>query len=239
MENVWLITGLGNPGKQYDGTRHNVGFETLDELIDTWKIDGPMRFGKSMIGKGRIGSARVIAQKPMTYMNLSGEAVREVVDYYKIDYQTHLIVISDDIDLPEGQLRIRAKGSPGGHNGLKNIVQHLGDGNFIRIRVGVGAKPSPNADLANYVLGHPTGEDKKILVEAEKKAADAIACIIEQGVDKAMTLYNTKPEKTGKKKKERQEPEKQEPEKQDPENKVQETPDPEKPESGEKTGDTE
>ncbi|MGN1024179.1 MAG: aminoacyl-tRNA hydrolase [Lachnospiraceae bacterium] len=186
----YLIVGLGNPGREYEGTRHNVGFEVLDELIDTYHIDGPTKFGKSLIGKGRIGEQKVILMKPQTYMNLSGEAVREGIDFWKIDHTNHLIVISDDIDLPEGKLRIREKGSAGGHNGLKNIVLHLGDGNFIRIRVGVGAKPSPDADLADYVLGHPTGEDREILGEAKKRAASAVACILAEGVQKAMCQYN-------------------------------------------------
>lgn len=186
----YLIVGLGNPGREYEGTRHNVGFEVLDDLIDTYHIDGPTKFGKSLIGKGRIGEQKVILMKPQTYMNLSGEAVREGIDFWKIDHTNHLIVISDDIDLPEGKLRIREKGSAGGHNGLKNIILHLGDGNFTRIRVGVGAKPSPDADLAGYVLGHPAGEDRKILEEAKKRAAEAAACILTEGVQKAMCRYN-------------------------------------------------
>jgi PTH1 family peptidyl-tRNA hydrolase len=193
MDTEWyLIVGLGNPGQQYAGTRHNVGFDVIDRLIDEYGIDGPTKFGKSLTGKGRIGDHRVILMKPLTYMNLSGEAVREGIDYYKIDHRTHLIVISDDIDLAEGRLRLRQKGSAGGHNGLKNIIQHLGDGEFNRIRVGVGAKPSPDANLADYVLGHPTGEDRKILEDAKDRAAKAVRAILDDGIAAAMNRYNTR-----------------------------------------------
>ena len=191
MNSEWyLIVGLGNPGRQYNGTRHNVGFETADLLIDQYHIDGPTRFRKSLIGKGRIGGERVIIMKPMTYMNLSGEAVREGIDYYHIDPSSHLIVIVDDVDLEPGHLRIRERGSAGGHNGLKSIIQHLGNGDFIRVRIGVGAKPSPDADLANHVLGHPTGEDRDEIRDAMERAADATACIITEGVQRAMNSYN-------------------------------------------------
>ena len=141
MDEYYIIAGLGNPGRKYDGSRHNAGFDVIDELVDRFRISGPIRFGRSMIGKGVIGGKKVILVKPLTYMNLSGEAVREIVSYYKIDPADHLIVISDDIDLPVGHLRIRKKGSAGGHNGLKNIILHLGDDEFTRIRIGVGGKP--------------------------------------------------------------------------------------------------
>ena len=191
MDTEWyLIAGLGNPERKYNGTRHNVGFETADILIDRYKIDGPTRFKKSLIGKGRIEGVRVIVEKPMTYMNLSGEAIRECVDYYGIDPATHLIVLVDDIDLPPGHLRIREKGSAGGHNGLKNIVQHLGNGNFIRIRIGVGAKPDPSADLVNHVLGHPSGEEREQIRGAMDRAAEAVGCILTEGVQRAMSRYN-------------------------------------------------
>ena len=158
-----------------------------------------MRFGKSMIGKGVISGEKVILVKPMTYMNLSGEAVREICSYYKVDHHDHLIVISDDIDLPVGHLRIRKKGSAGGHNGLKNIILHLGDDAFMRVRIGVGGKPSPGADLAGHVLGHFKGEDRAVMEEADVKAADAVICMVEQGPDKAMNLYNTRKQKQVKK----------------------------------------
>ena len=190
MDGFWLIAGLGNPGRQYNGTRHNIGFEVADVLIDEYHIGSPRHFRKSLAGSGVIGGSKVIVMKPMTYMNLSGEAVREGLDFYKIDPGSRLIVIVDDIALPAGKIRIRARGSAGGHNGLKSIIAHTGSQDFIRVRVGVGEKPSPDADLAGYVLGRPAGEDEKVLEEAKKRAADAVSCIIEQGVDKAMTQYN-------------------------------------------------
>lgn len=191
MDSFFIIVGLGNPGRKYDGSRHNVGFDVIDELVDRWHIGGPDRFGKSMIGKGRIGDRKVILVKPMTYMNLSGEAVQEIVHYYKADPSRDLVVISDDIDLETGHLRIRKKGSAGSHNGLKNIVQHLGTGDFPRIRIGVGAKPDPSFDLADYVLGHFTSEEKKVMEEAVGKAAEAVACMVSDGVDIAMNRDNT------------------------------------------------
>lgn len=190
MEEFWLIAGLGNYGRAYDGTRHNVGFETLDRILSEYGMTCDERFGKSLIAKGGIGEHKVILMKPQTYMNLSGEAVREGIDYYRIDPKTHLIVISDDIDLPVGKLRLRKKGSAGGHNGLKNIVLHLGTDEFQRVRVGVGAKPNPQYDLADWVLGHPQGEDRKALDEGMDRAAKAVVEIMDKGIDKAMCDYN-------------------------------------------------
>ena len=199
MDSYYVIAGLGNPGRQYDGSRHNAGFDVIDELVDRLGVGRPMHFGRSMLGKCMIGGQKVILMKPLTYMNLSGEAVREVCSYYKVDHHDHLIVISDDIDLPVGHLRIRKKGSAGGHNGLKNIIQHLGDDEFMRIRIGVGGKPVPGADLAGHVLGHFSGEERAVMEEADAKAADAVICMIEQGPDKAMNLYNTRKQKKVKK----------------------------------------
>ncbi len=190
MSELYIIAGLGNPGRQYEGTRHNAGFDVIDELADAYGIDNPGRFGKSLAAKGRIEGIPVLLMKPLTYMNLSGEAVREAVDYYKVDPETHLIVISDDIDQPVGQLRVRGKGSAGGHNGLKNIIQHLGTDAFARVRVGVGAKPSPHANLADHVLGHFQGEDKENIVIAEKRAAEAVVTLMTEGVDAAMNRFN-------------------------------------------------
>lgn len=199
MDSYYIIVGLGNPGNKYEGTRHNVGFGVIDVLAERLHAGRPSRFGKSMIYKGVIGSEKVILVKPLTYMNLSGEAVQEICSYYKADHHDDLIVISDDVDLPVGHLRIRKKGSAGGHNGLKSIIQHLGDDEFTRIRIGVGAKPAPGADLAGHVLGHFAGEDKKSIEEAFVKAADAVECALSQGPDKAMNLYNTKKQKKAKK----------------------------------------
>jgi PTH1 family peptidyl-tRNA hydrolase len=190
--NMFIIAGLGNPGREYDGTRHNIGFDVIDVLREKYGLDTGIRFGKSVITKGIIEGQKVLLMKPLTYMNLSGVAVREVVDYYKEDPTENLIVISDDIDLPEGSLRIRKKGSGGGHNGLKNIVLNLGTDEFKRVRVGVGAKPDPDYDLADYVLGHPKGEDRKIMDEAEENAAAAVVTIMNEGADAAMNKFNTK-----------------------------------------------
>ena len=201
MENsgYFIIAGLGNPGRQYEGSRHNAGFEVIDRLIERYGSSGPVRFGRSMTGKTLIGGRKVLLVKPLTYMNRSGEALREIVQFYKVDPAQSLLVISDDIDLPLGSLRIRAKGSAGGHNGLKDIIQNLGTDQFCRIRVGVGAKPNAEYDLADYVLGHFSAQEKKVMEEAADKAAQAAACLLEQGPDAAMNLYNTR--KTGKKKK--------------------------------------
>ncbi len=192
MDSLVIIAGLGNPGRQYEGTRHNVGFDVIDILYDRYDFSSPKRFGKSQVVTGRIGDRRVVMAKPMTYMNLSGEAVRELVDFYKADAESSLIVINDDIDLEPGRLRIRLKGSAGGHNGLKSIIQHLGTQNFIRIRVGVGGKPAPDADLANHVLGHPGKADREAIGDAESRAADAVEMILAEGPDRAMTRYNVK-----------------------------------------------
>lgn len=192
MDSYYIIAGLGNPGRQYEGSRHNSGFAVIDALADKYDFRELVRFGKSMMAKGRIGDQKVILMKPQTYMNLSGEAVQEMVHYYKVDPADHLLVISDDIDLPVGHIRIRKKGSAGGHNGLKNIIQHLGTDEFCRIRIGVGAKPSPDSDLAAHVLGHFAPEDQKIMQKAYETAADAAACAVLYGPDLAMNRYNTK-----------------------------------------------
>ena len=163
MEGFFVIAGLGNPGRKYDGSRHNVGFDVIDELVDRYHINNPEHFGKCLMAKGFIEGHKVILMKPLTYMNLSGEAVRQVCDYYRVDVEEQLLVISDDIDLEIGQLRMRKKGSAGGHNGLKNIIQHLGTDAFCRIRIGVGGKPDPDYGLADFVLGHFNKEDREII----------------------------------------------------------------------------
>lgn len=206
MDSCFIIVGLGNPGRKYDGTRHNVGFSVIDELVDRLRAGGPQRFGKSMIGKASIGGEKVILVKPLTYMNLSGEAVREICSFYKVDHHDHLIVISDDIDLPAGHLRIRTKGSAGGHNGLKNIIQHMGDDTFCRIRIGVGPKPSSEEDMIGHVLGHFSKEDKAVMEEAFEKAAEAVICMVEEGPDKAMNRFNTRKQKKEKTKKQQEDP---------------------------------
>lgn len=187
---MYIIAGLGNPGKKYEGTRHNIGWQVVDELADKHGIRIIESRFKGLVGKGVIGGEKVLLLKPLTYMNLSGESIGEAVRFYKIDGTARLIVISDDISLDVGQLRLRKKGSAGGHNGLKNIIAHLGSEEFMRIRIGVGDKPA-GSDLVDYVLGSFGREEKKILDETKKNAVLAIETIISDGMDKAMNLYNT------------------------------------------------
>jgi PTH1 family peptidyl-tRNA hydrolase len=186
-----IIVGLGNPTKEYQNTRHNIGFAVIDKIADTYAITVAEKKHKALIGKGIINGEKVILAKPQTYMNLSGESVRELVDYYKIDEKEELIVIYDDISLDVGQLRIRKKGSAGGHNGIKNIIRMLGHDEFDRIKIGVGEKPS-GYDLADYVLGHFAPEEKAIMEESTRLAAQAIELLIQDETDAAMNQYNKK-----------------------------------------------
>ena len=188
---MFIIAGLGNPGREYENTRHNIGFHVIDDIAKKYQITMLERKHKAIIGKGYIDGQKVVLVKPLTYMNLSGESIREVTDYYKVDVTTQLVVFSDDISLDVGQLRIRKKGSAGGHNGLKNIILHLGSENFIRIRIGVSDKPQ-GYDLKDYVLGHFTDKEKKLLEETSGKAVEAIRMILQGDVDGAMNRYNTK-----------------------------------------------
>ena len=186
---MFIIVGLGNPGSKYDKTRHNMGFDVIDQLITRNHISGPFNKFHSMYGTGYIGGEKVVLAKPMTYMNLSGTAVRELVDFYKIDPATELIVISDDIDLDPGRLRIRKQGSAGGQNGLKDVIQKLGTQQFIRIRVGTGAKPA-DWDLADWVLSRFSPEERKLVDDAIVRAAEAVETAVKDGPDRAMNLYN-------------------------------------------------
>ena len=188
---MYIIVGLGNPKKEYDNTRHNIGFDVIDALAKANRIGMTEKKHKAIIGKGIVGGQKVLLVKPQTYMNLSGESVRELVDYYKIDETAELIVISDDISLGVGQLRIRKKGSAGGHNGLKNIILHLGHDVFQRVKMGVGEKPK-NYDLADYVLGHFSKEERKIMDDSVLDACRAIEMMINDDTDGAMNLYNKK-----------------------------------------------
>lgn len=183
-----IIVGLGNPGAKYAGTRHNIGFSVIDELAEKYNISLGDKKHKAIFGKGVIEGEKTILAMPQTFMNLSGESVRELIDYYKCD-PSDLIVIYDDIDLDVGKLRIREKGSAGGHNGMKNIIMHLGSQDFIRIRVGVGAKPK-NMDLADYVLSRFGKDDLPFIRESCTKACDAVALIVSDGVAAAMNRYN-------------------------------------------------
>jgi PTH1 family peptidyl-tRNA hydrolase len=185
----WLLVGLGNPGDQYENTRHNVGFMVIDELADRANVPVQKLKYRALTNTVTVGGQKVLIMKPITYMNLSGEAVRQAVDFYKVPAD-HVLVISDDTALAVGRLRIRKGGSAGGHNGLKNIIQQLGTDQFPRVRLGVGEKPHPDYDLADWVLGRFQGEDKKAIDAAVKKAADAIECILSQGLDKGMNRFN-------------------------------------------------
>ncbi len=191
---MFIIVGLGNPGREYENTRHNVGWMVLDRLAKDAGIDILEKKHKALVGKGVIDGQKVLLAKPLTYMNLSGESVREIVDYYKIDASAELIIISDDVALPPGQLRVRKKGSAGGHNGLKNIILNLGDDQFIRLRMGVGEKPTA-FDLKDFVLGHLVGDEKKLMDEAAKRGAECVRMIMAQGPDAAMNTFNAKKEK--------------------------------------------
>lgn len=186
-----IIAGLGNPTREYENTRHNIGFMAIDALADKYNISVMDCRHKALIGKGVIGGTKVVLVKPLTYMNLSGEAIRAVVDYYKVDAASELIVIYDDISLDVGQLRIRKKGSAGGHNGIKNIITNLGDDIFMRIKIGVGEKPK-GYDLADYVLGHFSREEMEVMKESLEKVDGAVNMMIRDEVDMAMNRYNVK-----------------------------------------------
>ena len=185
----WLLVCLGNPGDKYENTRHNVGFMVADEVAERRnKPIQRLRF-KALTNILTIDREKVLVMKPITYMNLSGEAVRPAADFYKIP-PDHVLVVSDDTALAVGRLRVRAKGSAGGHNGLKSIIQHLGTDQFPRLRVGVGEKPHPDYDMADWVLGKFVGEDKKAIDAAVKRAADAIECVLAEGIDRGMGKFN-------------------------------------------------
>ena len=188
---MYLIVGLGNPGRQYEATRHNMGFDVIDKLVEEYQVPQTGVKFNAMYGKGRIGGQPVILMKPLSYMNLSGGPIREMANYFKIDPETEMIVVYDDIDLDPGQLRIRKKGSAGGHNGIKHIIQQLGTQNFVRIKVGVGAKPK-DWDLADHVLGRFDKDDRALVEEAQERACKAVELILTDSVDAAMNEYNKK-----------------------------------------------
>lgn len=185
-----LIVGLGNPGMQYAATRHNIGFEVIDSIAETYNISVMKNKYKALIGEGNIAGEKVILMKPQTYMNLSGEAVKACMDFHKISNED-LIVVYDDISLQVGQLRIRKSGSAGGHNGIKNIIAQLGTQEFPRIKFGVGEKPA-GWDLANYVLGRFQEEEMKVIGPRIGEAVKATEAIIRSGLEKAMNDYNKK-----------------------------------------------
>lgn len=188
---MYLIAGLGNPGRKYERTKHNVGFDVIDYVTDRHKIPFSGIQFQAECGKGIIAGQKVMLAEPLTYMNLSGEAVAALVNYYKLDPEEELIVIYDDISLDPGQIRVRKKGSAGGHNGIKNIIACLGTDKFKRIRVGIGAKPD-RWDLADYVLAPFTPENREKIEDAIKDAADALELILSGDMDEAMNRYNHK-----------------------------------------------
>ena len=187
---MYLIVGLGNPGREYEHTRHNAGFYAIDVLAGKLGADVKEKKHKGLCGKGMIAGEKVILLKPQTFMNLSGESVRAAADFYKIDAE-HMIVLYDDIDLDVGKLRVRAKGSAGGHNGIKNIIAHMGTQEFPRVRIGVGAKPD-RMDLADYVLGRFSQVERPVMEDAFEEAAEAAIAVVEDGIDAAMNRFNRK-----------------------------------------------
>ena len=184
----WLVVGLGNPGQKYANTRHNMGFLTVDLLAEEAGVQlNKVKF-KSAYNILRFAGTRCLVMKPQTYMNLSGEAVREAAQFYKIPPE-RILVIYDDVSLPVGKLRVRPSGSAGGHNGIKNIIAHLGTQDFPRVKIGTGA-PGEGGDMIDWVIGEPSQADRKILLETFHRAIEAAACIIEHGCQKAMNDFN-------------------------------------------------
>ena len=185
----WLLVCLGNYGKQYENTRHNIGFMAAERLIDKQGLRcNRLRF-RALTELIEFGGARVLLMMPQTYMNLSGEAVGQAARFYKVPPE-RVLVISDDVSLPQGKLRIRRSGSAGGHNGLKNIIQHLGTDRFPRIKVGVGSPRPGEHDMVDWVMGKPVGEDRTAVEDALDRAGDAAKTLITEGIDRAMNRFN-------------------------------------------------
>lgn len=187
---MYVVVGLGNPGKKYENTRHNMGFITIDQIAEALGVKVDKIKHKSLVGEANIAGQKVLLVKPQTYMNLSGEAVREVLAYYKVPVE-NLIVIYDDIDLATGTIRLRAKGSSGTHNGMRNIIYQIQDDNFPRIRIGIGSEKK--GDLANFVTGGITKAEVAPLEDAITRAKESVFSIIEDGIDRAMNKFNTRP----------------------------------------------
>lgn len=186
---TWLVVGLGNLGDQYEHTRHNVGFDVIDAIAETLDIPVQRLKFKALTNTATLGGENVLLMKPTTFMNLSGEAVEQAANFYKIPPE-HIIVFSDEVALPPGKLRVRPSGSAGGHNGLKNIILHLHSDQFPRVRVGVGQKPHPNYDMADWVLGRPQGTDRQAIDDAVVRAAQAVEILIGKGPQEAMNRFN-------------------------------------------------
>lgn len=185
---MYIIVGLGNPGSKYENTRHNMGFKAIDAMASEFGIDVNRAKFKGLIGEGRIGREKVILLKPQTYMNLSGQSVREIMNFYKIP-EENLIVIYDDFDLPIGSIRVRKSGGPGTHNGMKSVIQELGSRKFPRVRVGIG---SSDGSTIQFVIGKVGKDEQQILNEAAEAAASAAADIIRIGIENAMNIHNTR-----------------------------------------------
>ncbi len=185
----WLVVFLGNPGLKYAGTRHNAGFMTGDALAKSLGVRIDRARFQALVGECTVGDERVLLMKPQTYMNLSGDAAIQAVNFYKIPAE-HVLAVSDEISLPIGRLRVRTKGSAGGHNGLKSLIAQLGTENFPRIRLGVGAPPHPDYDMADWVLSVFRDQDAEDMAKAAARAAEAVVCYISEGPDKAMNKFN-------------------------------------------------
>lgn len=188
---MYIIAGLGNPGPKYAGTRHNTGFDVIDRIAEEYHISVEGRKCRALVGTGIIAGRKVLLAKPQTFMNLSGESIRGLADFYKIDPETELLVIYDDVSLDVGQLRIRRKGSAGGHNGIKSIISHLGTNVFPRLKVGVGETPA-GYDLADYVLGHFSKGDRELMEAGCDRAFHAVELLVSGEVERAMNEYNKK-----------------------------------------------
>ncbi len=188
---MFIIAGLGNPDGEYQKTRHNVGFDALDAIAKKYNVDITSRKHKALCGSCYIAGKRALLLKPQTYMNLSGESVREAIDYYKLDPSADLLVVYDDVSLDPGRIRVRAKGSAGGHNGIKSIIGMLGTQEFPRIKIGVGGPP-PGMDLVAHVLGRFSNEDRALVDAAIADAADAAELIASGDIEGAMNRYNGK-----------------------------------------------
>lgn len=187
-ERMKVFVGLGNPGRQYEETRHNIGFMVIDELADKWNIPLTQSKFKGIFGQGMVNGEKVLLVKPLTYMNLSGECVRPLLDFYKLDVED-LVVIYDDLDLPPGKLRLRQKGSAGGHNGIKSLILHLQTQNFNRIRMGID-RPKNGPSISDYVLGKFHSEERPAIDDSIKKAADACEENLTKDFLQVMNTFN-------------------------------------------------
>lgn len=188
---MYVIAGLGNPDKKYENTRHNIGFDVIDALAEKYNINMNEKKHKAICGRGLVAGVKVLLVKPQTYMNLSGDSIAQILDFYKLDVAEDLIVIFDDISLAPGNIRIRKKGSAGGHNGIKSIIARCGSSDFSRIKVGVGEKPA-GWDLADYVLGRFSKEERSYVEDAIKDAIAAAEYMVNEDTDRAMNEFNAK-----------------------------------------------